>query len=54
MTPSDLLKTLAGAAAGALLAWTGHSFTFDGQLEALTKSMQRIEARLDRLTEARK
>ncbi len=47
MNLQDLLKTAAGAVLGALLAWTGHSFTIDGELSALRHSVQRIEQRLD-------
>lgn len=47
MNPADLIKALAGAVAGAVLAWTAHSFTIDGQVAALVSSVHRIEMRLD-------
>lgn len=48
----DVTKAASGAALGALLAWTAHSFTIDGELKALTRSVERIEHRLDRLSQS--
>ena len=47
----DTTKALGAAIAGALLAWTAHSFTIDGELRAFEHSLTRIEARLDAIQE---
>ena len=45
----DVMKAAAGAAVGGLLAWSAHSFTTDGRLLAVEKTLERIERRLDQL-----
>ncbi|HEV6968853.1 hypothetical protein [Roseateles sp.] len=47
----DIIKAAAGAAAGAMLAWTAHSFTIDGQMRAFEAQLNRIEQRLDKIVE---
>lgn len=46
---NELIKAGASAVAGAVLAWTAHSFTIDGQLKAFEAALLRIEHRLDQL-----
>lgn len=44
---SELAKLAAGAAIGAVMGWTGHTLTFIGRLDAVEKTLSRIELRLD-------
>jgi len=48
---TDIVKAAAGAAVGALMAWTGHSFTIDGQMHAFQAQLDRIELRLDKIAD---
>jgi len=42
------LKAAAGAFVGACLAWVGTSLTLVGRVDAIEKSLVRIEAAIDR------
>lgn len=44
------LKAIAGALAGAVLGWAGHGLTTLGRVDAIERTLQRIESRLDAIT----
>lgn len=52
MTPPDphtILRSLAAAAAGALITWASLALTQQGRVSALEAGLARIEMRLDQL-----
>lgn len=45
-------RAIVGALAGAILGWGGHALTTAGRVDAIERTLQRIEARLDTLAGA--
>ena len=48
-----VLKIIATAAAGAVLGWSANALTLGGRVDAVEKSMQRLETLMGRILEAK-
>lgn len=44
---NEAAKIIGGALVGAVVAWTGHTLTFMGRIDAVERTLIRIESRLD-------
>ena len=44
---SEVARIVVGAVVGVVVGYTGHTLTFLGRIDAVEKSLTRIEARLD-------
>jgi len=43
----NIIKAVAAAAAGGLVGWAANALTLGGRVEAVEKSLQRVESRLE-------
>jgi hypothetical protein len=54
MDHTSLVKAAAGALAGAVLGWSASALTIAGRVDALEKTLGRIEQRLDSIATSAK
>ena len=53
MTPEKALSAVLSGAAGVAIGWAATSLTLTGRVDALEATQGRIEAKLDRIIEAK-